>query len=113
MLEVRKTVSVVEVTHREMGRAVDGPRRKVATAIVMRNPFAGSFVDDLTELVELGAPVGELLVSEALAVLGARAEQVTAYGKAAIVGSAGEIGMSRSSPLRPIARSTESSRGWR
>lgn len=90
-LDIRKVVSVVEVTHREMGRAVDGPRRKVATALVIRNPYAGEYVDDLAPLVELGAAVGQRLVDEALAVLGAPAPAVTAYGKAAIVGAAGEI----------------------
>lgn len=90
-LVVRKVVSVVEVTHREMGREVDGPRRKVATAIVMNNPYAGRYVEDLAELVELGAAVGQRLADEALAVLGAPAADVSAYGKAAIVGADGEI----------------------
>jgi hypothetical protein len=90
-LGVRKIVSVVEVTHREMGRDVGGPRRKVATALVMTNPYAGRYVDDLSDLVELGAAVGQRLADEALAVLGAPAAEVTAYGKAAIVGADGEI----------------------
>ena len=90
-LVVRKVVSVVEVTHREMGRAVDGPHRKAATALVMSNPYAGRHVDDLAELVDLGASVGQRLVEEALAVLGAPAADVSAYGKAAIVGADGEI----------------------
>lgn len=90
-LDIRRIVSIVETTHREQGRRVDGLRRKVASAIVIANPFAGRYVEDLTPLVELGAQAGERLISEALAALGAPASEVSAYGKAAIVGSDGEI----------------------
>ncbi|MGB8859474.1 MAG: amino acid synthesis family protein [Ilumatobacteraceae bacterium] len=90
-LEVRKVVSCVETTRREMGREVDGLHRKVATAVVFTNPFAGRYVDDLAELVELGAPLGQLLVDEALVALARPGAEVAAYGKAVIVGSAGEI----------------------
>jgi hypothetical protein len=61
-LEIRKVVSVVETTHREMGAVVPASRGKVATALVMANPYAGCYVDDLS-----------------------------AHGKAAIAGAAGEI----------------------
>jgi hypothetical protein len=90
-LEIRKVVSVVETTRREMGRPVDGARRKVATAVVLTNPFAGRWVDDLTELVELGAELGAVLVDEALGALGGSVDDVSAYGKAAVVGTDGEI----------------------
>jgi len=90
-LSVRKVVSVVETVSIEMGRAVDGLHRKVATAVVFTNPLAGQWVDDLSELEALGAALGSRLVDEALAALGAPASAVQAYGKAAVVGTAGEI----------------------
>jgi len=90
-LEVRKIVSVVETTRLEMGRSVDGLHRKVATAVVCTNPFAGRYVDDLTELVDLGAELGQLLIDEALAALGRPVEDVSAYGKSVVVGVNGEI----------------------
>ena len=90
-LDVRKIVSVVETTRVEMGRPVEGMRRKVATGVVLTNPFAGRFVDDLAPLVDLGAELGALLVDEALSALGCDAGDVSAYGKAAIVGVDGEI----------------------
>ncbi len=90
-LDVRKIVSSVETTRHEMGRVVDGLHRKVATAVVFTNPLAGVYVADLAELVDLGAPLGQLLVDEALAALGRPADEVSAYGKAVIVGIAGEI----------------------
>jgi hypothetical protein len=90
-LVIRKVVSTVETTRLELGREVPGLRRKVATAVVMANPLAGRFQEDLSELVELGAALGAVLIEEALAVLCCEAEAVTSYGKAAVVGSAGEI----------------------
>ena len=90
-LDVRKIVSCVETTRTEMGRPVTGLHRKVATAVVFTNPYAGRYVDDLTELVDLGAALGQLLVDEAFAALGRPADEVSAYGKAAIVGTDGEI----------------------
>ena len=70
---MRKVVSVVETVSIEMGRAVDGLHRKVATAVVLTNPLAGQWVDDLRELEALGAALGARLVDEALAALGAPA----------------------------------------
>lgn len=90
-LEIRKVVSVVETTRIEIGRPVDGLRRKVATGIVMTNPFAGRYVEDLTPLVDLGAELGQALIDEAMAALGCSADEVSAYGKAAVVGTNGEI----------------------
>jgi hypothetical protein len=49
------------------------------------------FVEDLSELVTLGATLGQTLVDEALAALGVPAADVSAYGKAAVVGASGEI----------------------
>ncbi len=90
-LEVRKTVSIVETAQREMGRRVDGMHRKVAAGIVFRNPFAGRYEADVDALVELGAQLGQALADEALAALRRPAEEVAAYGKAAIVGTDGEL----------------------
>ena len=88
---MRKVVSVVETVRFEMGRPVEGIHRKVATAVVFANPCAGVFVEDLSELVTLGAILGQTLVDEALAALGIAAADVSAYGKAAVVGASGEI----------------------
>ncbi len=90
-LDVRKIVSVIETTRREMGRPVDGLRRKVAVGVVLTNPCAGRFVSDLGPLVDLGAELGSLLITEALSVLGCSVDDVSGYGKAAIVGTDGEL----------------------
>lgn len=90
-LTIRKVVSIVESTRIEAGRPVEAMRRKAAAGVVLANPFAGRYVEELDELVELGAELGAVLVDEALAALGCPAETVSAYGKAAVVGANGEL----------------------
>lgn len=90
-IEVRKIVVQLEETHREAGRAVTPPVRKVTVAAVMRNPLAGRFHDDVGELVDAGAEVSALLVERGLEALGVGEGGIDAYGKAAIVGTDGEL----------------------
>jgi hypothetical protein len=90
-LDVRKLVVSVEEVRREAGRPVDPPSRKVVAAAVIANPCAGRYVEDLAELLAIGAEVGALLADRALAALGGDATSITAYGKAAIVGTDGEL----------------------
>jgi hypothetical protein len=59
--------------------------------VVIANPLAGRFVEDLDVLVALGADVGGLLATRAVAALGCAPDEVVAYGKAAIVGLDGEL----------------------
>jgi hypothetical protein len=88
MIVVRKFVTVVEHVVRETGIEVDPPLRKVAAAAVVKNPYAGRYSDDLSEIVgpsrELGVELGRLLVE-------AMGGPVQGYGKAALVGTGGEL----------------------
>jgi hypothetical protein len=88
-LEIRKVVTVVEEVHADGGRGDDGgPLRKAATAVVLRNPFAGrEFSEDLSKLIEPSAALGALIGERCAAALGAPVES---YGKAVAVGTAGE-----------------------
>ena len=74
-----------------MGQPVAPPTRRAAAIAVIANPFAGRFEADLSTLVETGATLGEVLTQRAVAALGLAPEAVESYGKAAIVGEAGEI----------------------
>jgi hypothetical protein len=88
MVEVRKWVTVVEEIRTEMGRADGGPPlRKAAACAVVRNPHAGRYVEDLSDLVEASRALGEDLCRRAAAALGAPVES---YGKGAIVGVLGD-----------------------
>jgi hypothetical protein len=90
-LTVRKLVIQLEETHTEMGQPVSPPSRKVTVAAVIANPCAGRYVADLAELVDLGAEVAALLAARGVAALGGAPDDVTSYGKGAIVGTAGEL----------------------
>lgn len=88
---IRKLVTLTETVEREMGRPVAPPARRAAAAVVIANPFAGRYAEDLSELIEIGAELGGLLAAEAIAALGGDAAAVQSYGKAALVGEAGEL----------------------
>ncbi|MGY6708249.1 MAG: amino acid synthesis family protein [Rhizobiaceae bacterium] len=61
---------------------------KAAVGVVIRNPFAGRFVSDLSELTDPSPAIGHALGSRAAALLGNR--PVESYGKGGIAGTAGE-----------------------
>jgi hypothetical protein len=88
---IRKLVTILDETRLEQGRAVAPPVRRAIACAVILNPFAGSYVEDLTELVAQGEELGALLAAQALAALGIPGEQVHSFGKAAVVGEAGEL----------------------
>ncbi|WP_431285553.1 amino acid synthesis family protein [Humitalea sp. 24SJ18S-53] len=88
---IRKLTVLMEETRSEMGRPLPQPLRRAVACVVIANPFAGRFVEDLSELIDLGATLGGLLAAEAIAVLGIPGTEVQSYGKAAIVGEAGEL----------------------
>ena len=88
---IRKIVTVVEETRAEMGRPVEPPTRRAAALAVIANPFAGRYVEDLSDLVEIGAGMGDLLGRRALEALGLEGPLVQGYGKAAAVGEDGEL----------------------
>jgi hypothetical protein len=89
--DIRKLVVVVDETFTEMGRAVTPPVRRAAAIAVIRNPFAGRFIEDLTPLIEVGEELGKLLAEKAVAALGVPGSAVESYGKAAAVGEDGEL----------------------
>lgn len=91
-LELRKTVLYVEDTLIEGGRKAEKTLKLIAAAAVLRNPWAGrGFVADLKpEIHEIAPVLGEILTAEILKAAGG-GEAVEGYGKAAIVGTAGEI----------------------
>jgi hypothetical protein len=89
--DIRKLAIFVEEIHSEMGQAVSPPTRKAAAVAVIRNPFAGRYVADLTPLMEIGAELGGLLGRKCVEALGISPPQAESYGKAAMVGEDGEL----------------------
>jgi hypothetical protein len=89
--KIRKIVTFLEETRSEMGKPVNPPTRRAAAAAVIENPCAGKYVEDLTELMEIGEELGSLLTERAVAALGIPGPSAESYGKAAAVGENGEL----------------------
>ncbi len=90
-MEIRKIVTVVEETLQEMGRPVTPPTRKCAAIAVLKNPFAGRYQEDLTELMDIGEQLGKLLAERCLQALGIGPDKAESYAKGCIVGLDGEL----------------------
>ena len=81
----------MEETHRESGKGINPATRKALAIAVIDNPYAGRYVEDLSELSEIGEELGGLLGERCVQALGIAPHQAESYGKAAIVGEAGEL----------------------
>ena len=89
--EIRRIITIVEETLIEGGRPVDPPTRRAATIAVIRNPYAGAYVEDLSMLSDIGEALGDILPKRAVAALGIAGDQIESFGKAAAVGADGEL----------------------
>ena len=89
--DIRKIATWVEETHREIGQQISPPTRKAVAVAVIKNPFAGSYTQDLTPLMDIGAELGGLLGDKCVAALGITPAKAESYGKAAMVGEGGEL----------------------
>lgn len=70
------------------GGSATAPLIKAAAGVIIKNPFAGKFVDDLSALTAPSAAIGYALGERAVALLGGRPAE--SYGKGGIAGVAGE-----------------------
>ena len=88
MIEIRKIITTRETVFSELGVEANRPITRAVGMAVIRNPFAGQFVEDLRPLFEAGAMLGERLMPELVKLLDG---PTISYGKGAIVGVAGEM----------------------
>jgi hypothetical protein len=58
---------------------------------VIENPYAGRYSESLDELIAVGEELGALLGERCVQALGIAPEAAESYGKAAVVGEAGEL----------------------
>jgi hypothetical protein len=89
--QIRKIIVQVDEVHIEMGQAVSPPTRRALAMAVIHNPLAGSYTENLDELMAVGEELGGLLGDKCVKALGIAPGDAQSYGKAAIVGEAGEI----------------------
>ncbi len=91
-VDIRKIVTYHETTLVEGGKVAATPLKLFAAAAVFKNPWAGrGFVEDLSpEIKAIGPVVGKAL-SDAMLEMAGSGAAIEAYGKAAIVGTDGEV----------------------
>jgi hypothetical protein len=87
-MAVRKISVTRETVFADAGKSTTRPVTRALAIAVVDNPFAGRFVDDLSPLFAQGAELGEMLMKDLVGLL---PHPPVAYGKAAIVGTDGEI----------------------
>lgn len=88
---IRKKQLVVQEVFHEGGPAISEPRLTGTIALVMQNPFAGKYVEDIQWFIEdLKAP-GLAAATELLAAMGGEPDRVDGYGKGSITGENGEV----------------------
>lgn len=85
---IRKWATFVEEVHVDGQRALEVPRRRAAVAVVLQNPYASRYSEDLSELIDLGETLAQQMMERAMAAL---VTPVEAYGKGGIVGEHGEL----------------------
>lgn len=86
-MNIRKTVIMKETIETDGVGEACTPITRVVAAAVIRNPFVGRFVEDLSPLFDMGRELGERLMGTVVEMLPGPA---VSYGKAAIVGVLGD-----------------------
>jgi hypothetical protein len=89
--KIRKLLVQVDETRIEMGQDINPPTRRAVALAVIENPYAGRYEQNLDALIAIGEELGALLGEKCVAALGINPAQAESYGKAAIVGEAGEL----------------------
>ena len=89
-MEFKSRVIYTFIEHKieEAGQHAEIPLRKVAVAAVLKNPYAGKYVEDLRPIIDASAELGAQLSKAAVEALAPYKAQ--SYGKAGVVGMAGE-----------------------
>jgi hypothetical protein len=90
-VQVRKHLLMLEEIFHEGGPVAQTPLKRVAALAVIRNPYAGAYVEKIEAFMDDLKPLGLEMARRMLLALGSDPKAVEGYGKGAIVGSAGEV----------------------
>lgn len=88
---LRKRVIIVEEILHEGGPPPAQPLLRGAALAVIRNPFAGRYVEDIAGFMDDLNPLGVEMARSLLKAFGDDPSRIQGYGKGAIIGSAGEL----------------------
>ena len=87
----RKTVITVEDIFHEGGPVADKPHRRGSIATVIKNPYAGKYVEEITPFIDDMKPLGLKMAKDLLGAMNVGSDEIEGYGKGALIGSAGEL----------------------
>ncbi|MFE0754473.1 amino acid synthesis family protein [Inquilinus sp. NPDC058860] len=90
-VEIRKRLVTVEEIFHEGGPPATTPLRRGAIIAVIRNPFAGRYVEEIAGFMDDLKPLGLAMAQQLIRALGGDPKAIEGYGKGAIVGAAGEL----------------------
>jgi Amino acid synthesis len=90
-VRVRKKLTTVEEIFHEGGPVSNQPLRRAAVLAVIRNPFAGRYVDDISSYMDDLKPLGLEMARSLICAIGGDPKLVEGFGKGAIVGASGEL----------------------
>ena len=90
-LLIRKTLISIEEIFHEGGPAGPHPLKRGIALAVIRNPFAGRYVEEIQGFMEDLKPLGLRMATDLIKALGGNPKAIEGYGKGAIVGAGGEM----------------------
>src|SRR5580700_7328075 len=90
-IAVRKKLTAVEEIFHEGGPVAATPLRRAIALAVIRNPYAGAYVQDIAGFMDDPKPLGLEMANTLVTALGGVARVVEGYGKGSSVGSKGEL----------------------
>jgi hypothetical protein len=90
-IELRKSVITVEEIFHEGGPRAAEPLKRGSILAVIRNPYAGRYVEEIAGFMDDLTPLGLAMAKQLLEALGGDPKSIQGYGKGAIVGAAGEL----------------------
>ncbi|MDO9561843.1 MAG: amino acid synthesis family protein [Bradyrhizobium sp.] len=88
-LDIRRLLCTTDHKEVEGGRRHEQPLRRVAAVAIVANPYAGRYVEDLSEAIAASVAIGEVLARLAVEAMGSF--KVESYGKGGVVGLGGEL----------------------
>jgi hypothetical protein len=91
MIEIRRILTQVEDIFHEGGPVAAEPLRRGAIGAVLKNPYAGRYVEDILPLMDALSPLGLRLAQQLLTAMQVGPERIQGYGKGALIGEAGEL----------------------
>lgn len=88
-LEIHRVLCLTDHKEVEAGRRHTRPLRRVAVVAVIANPYAGRYVEDLSEAIAASVEVGKVLAKLGVEAMGSY--KAESYGKGGVVGLGGEL----------------------